>query len=685
MEHAGGGQGSGAMRRRTLLARAAAGTAALSLGGLAACGPARPVLAARWEALEERPTLISQATFRAQGTPEVHLRCTSRFFGYAAAVERTWANYGWAWTPAWSAALQVPHGAQLLAADIGGQGTDDILVFAPTGGQLLWYHQDGQGLGPAHTVELGPGTLVAGDFRGLGRADLALWDRGAGTLRLFWGDGQGGFGAGPVARLGLHQGQLVAGDVDGDGRADLCAYGAEGPDALTVLFGDGRGGFARRVRSVWPGADGSGQLLAAAFSQNHRTDLALYGGAGFPQGFEFRLGRGDGTWGPRADEMSTPARTHLWATSAVGSGGGLALAGRLGAVSPGIGLHDGASGILMVQAPAAPPAYNYSVSLMRQGSGYRLWYGGRWLTVNTAGRPIPGWDGDHVLSASSPDGVRWFRRLDAPEMYQGKELGQAGWWANNYLQPQVVRVGGTYHMFWQAEINRGQRVDTGEIAMTAADRIGISTSRDGRHWQRKTDRGVVVRIDNPSATKLGDEEVLYVADDPDHRPWWLYVFYFTNGAPRGYVRLRSADPTTFDWAQREQAPGLSQIGNGSAYADAPGGRLYLRITFAAEATGRTQPVLQCSRDGLSWAFGQSAPPFGATSPLAPALATTHNEQWNRNIYFLGLSTEDGTGRLETLGRGSYRALYAGCTSNAPEGSAIWHSQIGLGELTLELS
>lgn len=628
-------------------------------------------MASRWVVLKDRPLLDSAARYLPMGGPALEVSTQSRFYGYAAAVDRAYTNYGWQWSMSTGATLPVPAGSQILAADISGSGRDDLLVVQS--GTVARYDQQGVAKG---SFVVGPGRVVAADFRGTGYADLGLWDPERGTLRLLWGDGAGGFQTGPLVALGVGQGQLLAADVNGDGLADLVAYGGSG--ALTVWFGDGRGSFGRAVRSNWPGADGSGQLVAASFCQNRRADLALYRGAGFPSGFEFRMNRGDGTFGPRGDEVGTPAQTHLWATYPFFTGPALAIAGHLVGTGTGLGVYDEGQGTLSVMQMQGTPAYNYSVCLMSRGQGYRLWYGGRWQTLTTRGQPQSGWDGDHVLSATSPDGVRWFRRLDAPEMYQGKELGQTGWWTGNYLQPQVIRLGSIYHMFWQAEIDPGEVVDTGQTAMASADRIGIATSTDGRHWSRKTDRGVVINIQEPAITKLGDEEAIYVPDDPDGLPWWLYVFQIIDGKPRGYVRLRSAEPTTFDWSRREAVSGLSQIGNGCAYADgAPGGRVYLRITFGTGAD-RTYPTLQFSRDGLSWSDGS-----GIQSP-SPVLATTDNTASNRNVYFLGISSENGTGRLTALGGGKYRALYAASTSSSPTAPAIFRSKIGLGELTLDL-
>jgi hypothetical protein len=167
-----------------------------------------------------------------------------------------------------------------------------------------------------------------------------------------------------------------------------------------------------------------------------------------------------------------------------------------------------------------------------------------------------------------------------------------------------------------------------------------------------------------------------VPDDPDGKPWWLYTFHFVNGAPAGHVRMRSSDPTTFDWSQREHVSGMAQIGNQIGYADeAPGGRVFVRITFTADGD-RTVPVLQLSRDGLNWEAARTADGL-------LKLAGTGNDKDNKNVYFLGMSTIDGTGKMEYAGDGKFHALYGATTSGGPGQPHIWKSEIGVGEFTIK--
>jgi hypothetical protein len=317
------------------------------------------------------------------------------------------------------------------------------------------------------------------------------------------------------------------------------------------------------------------------------------------------------------------------------------------------------------------PAYDYGVHLLwdTDWKMYRMYTGGRWR------RPgILHADGDHVLQHVSRTGRggTWFSR-GRPEFWIGLEAGrQKGWWVGNCLEPEVIKVQNVYYMFWQVMITQGEKVDTGETATSLADRIGLSTSTDGLHWDRKTDRGVVLNIDNPAGTKLTHQEAVYVADDPNGRPWWLYVFYIVDGKPRGHVRLRSNVPDTFDWREREACSGMAQIGNQIAYTNRTrAGRMFLRITFVTDPkTKRKVPCLQFSRDGLNWTFGADG--------LA-LLEGSRNDDRNTNCYFLGLSTIDGTGQLQSAGTNRYQAIYGATTCRMPVAPEIFHSEIGVGE------
>ena len=472
-------------------------------------------------------------------------------------------------------------------------------------------------------------------------------------------------------------------DFSGDGLMDTWDYDPK-TGSLSLRFGKTDTEFQPAIQAALPAKVTGGALVVADFNGDSYSDLAFYRSTACPNGFAFFFGKGNGAFGPTKDEEKTTAATHLAATFVWDAPDGDKAVPMAGQVD-----EDGTADIALffpdtrkitTRVQANEPAYDYSVHLVKDGSTYKMWHGGRWRTLDKDGNVLPAADGDHVMYAWSPDGRKWYRKIDGAVFPKGDEIGEHGWWSNNFLEPEVLKVNGKYYMFWQAEVDPGTTLDYGGKAATQCDRIGLSTSTDGVNWERKTDRGVVTNITDPEHTNLDHQEAIYVADDKDGKPWWLYTFHFADGKPAGHVRMRSSDPTTFDWNLREPVSGMSQIGNQIGYADeAPGGRVFVRITFTGTPSGRTVPTFQLSRDGLNWVTAAS------DGQARPQLAASTDEKDNKNVYFLGMSTIDGTGRMDSLGGGKFRCLYGASTSNGPGQPGIWRSEIGIGEAVITFS
>ncbi|MET0754119.1 MAG: VCBS repeat-containing protein [Pyrinomonadaceae bacterium] len=96
----------------------------------------------------------------------------------------------------------------------------------------------------------GPADIVAADFTGDGKPDIATANAGANSVSLLKHNGQAGASAGflapvnfPVSATNLNQ--ISAGDANGDGKLDLAVSGFDGKGVLlTVLMNDGNGNFA---------------------------------------------------------------------------------------------------------------------------------------------------------------------------------------------------------------------------------------------------------------------------------------------------------------------------------------------------------------------------------------------------------------------------------------------------------
>ncbi|MBB5437632.1 hypothetical protein HDC92_001304 [Pedobacter sp. AK017] len=343
--------------------------------------------------------------------------------------------------------------------------------------------------------------------------------------------------------------------------------------------------------------------------------------------------------------------------------------------------------------------YDYSGFMMLDQSTtqYRLYHGGRYLdaysdgdnifsrrVIKTGGGSLANWNStaSYVEPALNPTATVH------PSAFwrQPEDVGYDPhiWDSGNFLEPECIRVGGLYYLFSQVEIRPGDYIDfpaTEVAGPSPADRIRLHTSvNGGSQWQKVfpggVNRGVVYNL--PAATrrqiKLTHQEMIY--EPGTDKPWVMYVFWQNNGVNQGHVRIRSADPGTFDWPTREACSGMAQLGNQIGYTDVPksgGGtaRLYFRITMASD-NGHLVPSFQFSSDGLIWGFGS------ATLKLVghPTL----------NNYFLGFSTVDGTGQLPPEGAANnYNMLYVSSAAVGSGNADIWNSDIWMGKTQMQLT
>jgi VCBS repeat protein len=87
-----------------------------------------------------------------------------------------------------------------------------------------------------------PNALAAADVDGDGKLDLLVASDGAEDVTVLRGDGRGGFTRGRSFPAGPSPTQIAVADLDGDGKLDL-AIANHGTPRVTILLGDGRGGF----------------------------------------------------------------------------------------------------------------------------------------------------------------------------------------------------------------------------------------------------------------------------------------------------------------------------------------------------------------------------------------------------------------------------------------------------------
>ena len=116
--------------------------------------------------------------------------------------------------------------------------------------------------------------IVAADFNGDGKLDLAVTDAVGNSVIVQFGNGDGTFGAPTTIPVGKSPYAIVPGDFNNDGKLDLAvANYADG--TITLLLGNGDGTFTQAAGSPYPVGNGPFQIAVADFNADGKLDLAV--------------------------------------------------------------------------------------------------------------------------------------------------------------------------------------------------------------------------------------------------------------------------------------------------------------------------------------------------------------------------------------------------------------------------
>ena len=164
-------------------------------------------------------------------------------------------------------------------ADFNSDGKMDLAIPSGFGFSILLGNGAGGFAPRTHITTANAGSIRTADLNGDGKADLAMVpEDGSGKVSVVFGDGMGGFSTPSQFNVGAFPSDLAVADLNGDGKPDLVVSNArQDPEpaplrsGVSVFFGDGIGGFG--PASNIPAERSASRIVVGDFNGDTRPDI----------------------------------------------------------------------------------------------------------------------------------------------------------------------------------------------------------------------------------------------------------------------------------------------------------------------------------------------------------------------------------------------------------------------------
>ncbi|HKS29862.1 MAG TPA: VCBS repeat-containing protein [Pyrinomonadaceae bacterium] len=174
-----------------------------------------------------------------------------------------------------------PHNHGLTLSDLNVDGNLDITTSNQDDNSVSVLLGDGRGSfkpanGSPFAVGRAPYPHAVADVNGDGKPDIAAPNVGGNSVTVLLGDGRGGFSAATGSPYAVAQRpyNLAIGDVSGDGKPDIVTT-HDDINLISTLLGDGRGGFSPAPASTFDLGRRGYDIVAADVTGDARKELVI--------------------------------------------------------------------------------------------------------------------------------------------------------------------------------------------------------------------------------------------------------------------------------------------------------------------------------------------------------------------------------------------------------------------------